>query len=70
MTHIKHGYDFGSRLKGAQGSGRGSAADLVPAQSDKVRAGSKQRLDSSQAPVELFGFEFVTGGSIRNSRIS
>lgn len=65
MTHMKHGYDFGSRLKGA----RESAADLVSAQSDKVRAGSKQRLDSSQAPVELFGFDFVTGGSIRNSRM-
>lgn len=66
MTHMKHGYDFGSRLKGA----RESAADLVSAQSDKVRAGSKQRLDSSsQAPVELFGFDFVTGGSIQNSRM-
>lgn len=65
MTHMKHGYDFGSRLKGA----RESAADLVSAQSDKVRAGSKQRLDSAQAPVELFGFDFVTGGSIQNSRM-
>lgn len=65
MTHMKHGYDFGSRLKGA----RESAADLVSAQSDKVRAGFKQRLDSSQAPVELFGFDFVTGGSIQNSRM-